>query len=100
MDSERIEETDAAVEAKFLREADEARLHMAFAVNVKLRAGNAASQFVEGAHRDVQSLVPLQAARKQDHGMAVGLGMRSGLKDARVHVVDEDRTFLRRSGAR
>src|SRR5262245_46562316 len=94
MDAQRVEESNAAIQPEFLSEGDEARFHMAFAVNVELRAGQAASQFVERAHRDVQSLVPLQSAGKKNYRMTVGLRARPGLKDVRVHVVDEHRTFF------
>ena len=83
-----------------LGQRHQAVLHIAIAVNVQFGLGYPGADLGHGADGDIQSLVPLQAAGKQNDLLAVVPRPRARLKDPRVYVVDKDGTFAVDTGPR
>src|ERR1039458_7120614 len=68
-DRQRIEKADGVGELELRGELEEVVLHVAIAVDVKLGIGQLDPDFAKGANGDVEPLVPLKAAGKEDDNL-------------------------------
>src|SRR5205807_5887325 len=76
------------------RKIDQTRLHLAITVDVKFDSRHSLVQFLEGAYRNVEPLMPLKPTWKKDDLLVLPCSTRPWLKDSGVDVIDENGAII------
>src|ERR1700730_14619746 len=88
-----VENSYLAIQAQLFRQLDQFGFFVSTAVNVKLTVGHSFLYQGKGFDGDVQSLVPLKTARKNNDDLAVLARTVTAIKKARVDVIQENRAL-------